>query len=181
MKSAILLIVAMVLAGCGGTGLVVKQMDDAHVIPMRDIGTLKDVRELGRYAAYFDQGDHLPLQLDIKTDIIDTREKKIDLVFKKRVYLRAEMAGDLPDAQLAELQRHWADKSAMSDGEKAEFIKHFMLYVSMDGRQWAPWNNPDAMREVLGIQGGSISFGVGVDETTGINSTFSLLATPAGR
>jgi hypothetical protein len=181
MKKAILMMVTMFLAGCGGTGLVVKQMDDAHVIPMRDIGTFKDVRELGRYAAYFDQGDHLPLQFDVKTEIIDTHEKKIDLVFKKRVYVRAEIPGDLSDAQLAELQRNWADRSTMNDSGKAEFLKHFMLYVSLDGRQWAACNDPDALRQVLDISGGNISFGVGVDEKTGINSTFSLRAIPAGR
>jgi hypothetical protein len=56
-----------------------------------------------------------------------------------------------------------------------------MLYVSLDGRQWAACNDPDALRQVLDISGGNISFGVGVDEKTGINSTFSLRAIPAGR
>lgn len=178
MKTVLLGIAALLLAGCGGTGLVVKQVADADMIPMRDVGTIKNVQELDRYAAYYDQGEHLPLQLDVTTDIIETQEKKIDLVFKKRVYFRVERSQNLSDAQFVDLQKQWADRSTLSDSQKAEFAKQFMLYVSLDGKQWAAVNNPEALRQVLKIGGGNIAFGFGVDGKTGISGKFSLQTIP---
>ncbi len=178
MKTAMLVLASLLLAGCGSTGLVVKQVAGDRLIPMREVGSIKNVQDLDHYAAYFDQGERLPLQLDVTTDIVETQEKKIDLVFKKRVYFRVERSQELSAAQFADLQKQWAERDTLSDSQKAEFAKQFMLFVSLDGKQWAALNNPGALRQVLNIGGGNIAFGFGVDDKTGINGKFTLQTIP---
>jgi hypothetical protein len=43
-----------------------------------------------------------------------------------------------------------------------------MIYLSSDAKSWAPYTDIKAAKKVFGIQGGSVSFGMGMTKEDGI-------------
>lgn len=174
MKIILLMVTVLLLAGCCSNGMVVKQYDDAHILPARNLNTLKDIDDLNRYVAYFDKGDTLPLDITIDNEIIGINPKKADFTFKQRVYFMIKIPENLSNNELADLKTRWESNAKISDDEQLEFLKHFMFTISLDAKNWAPINDPNALKQVLNIQHGNISFGLGMDENKGINSKLSI-------
>ncbi|MEZ4525778.1 MAG: hypothetical protein R2941_07655, partial [Desulfobacterales bacterium] len=56
----------------------------------------------------------------------------------------------------------------MDSREQSKMLKHFMMYISTDGKNWAPVNDMRSVKEVLGMKQGTLSFGLGMDQKKGI-------------
>lgn len=50
----------------------------------------------------------------------------------------------------------------MTESDKQEFFKDYMLYISKDAINWAPLNDMKAMKELLASKGGTVSFEMGM-------------------
>jgi len=82
-----------------------------------------------------------------------------NLILKQKVYFRLR----IPEGINVE------NKSALSEEDKQIFFKNFMIYLSSDAKSWAPYTDIKAVKKVFGIQGGSVSFGMGITKQDGLS------------
>lgn len=76
------------------------------------------------------------------------------------------MPENLSKKDLALLEK--AENQKMDKREQSEMLKHFMMYISMDGKNRTPVNDMPSVKEVPGMKHGSLSFGMGMDQKEGI-------------
>jgi len=60
------------------------------------------------------------------------------------------------------------NNTKISEENKQEFFKNFMIYLSSDAKSWVPYTDIKAVKKVFGIQGGSVSFGMGITKEDGL-------------
>ena len=56
----------------------------------------------------------------------------------------------------------------MSDINKQKFFKNFMIYLSPDVKRWALYTDIKAVKNLFGMQGGSVSVGMGITKQDGL-------------
>ena len=44
-----------------------------------------------------------------------------------------------------------------------------MIYLSLDAKNWAPYTDIKAVKKLFGIQGGAVSFGMGITKAHGLS------------
>ena len=176
MKKMMLFVPLVLILGCAQTGIVVKEFRPDHVVHVSAIQKLDAAADLDDYVWYLDKGDTFPLELDLDSGILGVTEKKVTMVVKERVCFRVKMPQGLSREQRSELENLSREQlSAMSDAEKENFYKDFMMYVSRDCVRWAPYNDLQALKDILGIRGGSLSLGMGMTRKDGVWSTLDLV------
>lgn len=118
----------------------------------------KNIENISNYVIYLDKGDKIPLRITLDSEVIEVDNEKINLVLKQKVYFRLRM----PEGISAEYI------SAMSAENRHKFFKNLMIFISLDAKSWAPYTDIKAVKKVLGLKGGSVSFGVGITKQAGL-------------
>jgi hypothetical protein len=172
MKKIILLSLFVFVAGCGGNGIVVREFDSAHVLPCNKLQKLENAADLKNYIGYLDKGDTFPLTLNIDNDILGVNQKTIDIVMKRKLYFMVKMPENPTKEELEIVEKLSWD--SMSKSELEKFFERYMLYVSVDAVHWAPLYDGKALKQVLGIKGGTFSFGIGMDKKEGVKSVLTV-------
>jgi len=175
MKNVFLLILLVCTAGCGGNNIVVKKFDPSHVVHVRTLEKLDNITDLKNYAGYLDKGDTFPLKLEIDNDIIGVNQKAIDIAMKQKLYFMVKMPENPTKEELTRVEK--LDFDSMSDSERESFFKRYMLYVGTDAEHWAPMSDGRALKNVLGIKGGTFSVGFGMDQKEGVKSVLTVKTT----
>ena len=75
--------------------------------------------------------------------------------------------------QLSESLRQ-GNLETMSPADRRKLMGDFILYVSKDAVNWAPIYNAKAVKKVLGIESGTVTFGMVMNNSDGVWSRFSL-------
>jgi hypothetical protein len=175
MKKLIILIPFLLAMGCAQTNVVVMEFQPDHILHFNAFQKLDDPSILNTYAGYLEKGDTFPLELSLNSDIIGFLEKKVNIVVKERVYYRLIMPSHITKEKLSEFKNLSRETvSKMSDSDRQEFLKDFMVYVSKDGTHWAAYNDLATMKDLFGIKGGSLSLGMGMSEKDGIWSFLNI-------
>jgi hypothetical protein len=172
MKKGLLLLLMVLISGCGGNGIVVRKYEPSLVRHYRDLRKLDNLSDLKTYAGYLDKGDTFPLELKIDNDIVGLKQKSIDIEIKQRLYFMVKVPEDPTKEELERLAK--LDFESMSSSEQENFFRRYMLYLSMDAEHWAPLYDGRALKKVLGIKKGSFSFGVGMDKDKGVKSVLTV-------
>ena len=161
MKKGILLIIIVLFAGCSALRpSVVREFDADHTVHYSRLADIKDDK-INDYAVYLEKGDKLPVVVNIRSGIADANGEKINLTVNRRLYFRVF----IPEKM---------DK--MSDAQKQAAVKKIKVYTSLDNIHWAPSNDIKAIKETLGINKGSITFGAGITKEAGVNMEVSIIS-----
>jgi hypothetical protein len=149
------LLVTAITVGCAGPSVVLRDFGPEKTI---HYSQLKDVGNLSDYAVYLDEGDTIPVRLNLDSDLFDLSTQEVGLVLKKRLYFRVKVPEgvDLENA------------SEMSERDKQKLLKQIKVYLSLDGKTWAPYTDMKAVNRVLGLKGGSFSVGMGMTKEEGV-------------
>jgi hypothetical protein len=175
MKKLVILIPLLLAMGCAQTNVVVKEFASDHIIHFNSFQKVDDPAILDTYAGYLEKGDTFPLELSLNSDIIGISEKKVNMVVKERIYFRLKMPANTTKEKLFEFKNLSKETvSKMSESERQELFKDFMVYLSKDGIHWAAYNDLAAIKGIFGIKGGSISLGMGMGEKDGIWSFLNI-------
>ena len=154
MKTGILLIIIVLLAGCSVVRpSVVREFDADHTVHYSRLADIKDDK-INDYAVYLEKGDRLPVVVNIRSGIADANGEKINLTVNRRLYFRVFIPEKMDE---------------MSDAQKQAAVKKIKVYTSLDNMHWASANDLRAIKETLGINGGSITFGAGITKEAGIS------------
>jgi hypothetical protein len=172
MKKLILLSLCLFVAGCGGNGIVVKKFKPAYIVHVPELQKLDNVADLKNYAGYLDKGDSFPLELNFDDNILGVRQKSIDIVMKKRLFFMVKVPDNPTKEELLRIEK--LDFDTMSEAEQKSFFSRYMLYVATDAEHWAPMNDGRALKRVLGIKGGTFSFGIGMNKAEGVKSVLTM-------
>jgi len=172
MRKIILLFLFVFAAGCGGNNIVVKKFEPSHIRHVRELEKLDNIAELKDYAGYLDKGDTFPLTLDIDNNILGVNQKSIDVLIKQRLYFMMKLPENPTKEELAKLEK--LDFTNMSKSELEYFFSRYMLYVGTDAVHWAPMYDGRALKQVLGIKGGTFSLGFGMDKKEGVKSVLTV-------
>jgi hypothetical protein len=175
MKKLVILIPFLLAMGCAQTNVVVKEFPSDHIIHFNAFQKLDNPSILDTYAVYLEKGDTFPLELSLNSDILGFFEKKVNMVVKERIYFRLKMPLNITKEKLSELKNLSKETlSNMSESDREQFFKDFMVYVSKDGIHWAACNDLDGIKGLFGIKGGSISLGMGMNEKDGVWSFLNI-------
>jgi hypothetical protein len=172
MKKTFVLLLLLLAAGCSGNNIVVRKFDSAHVRQCRELQKLDNMADLKNYAGYLDKGDTFPLALNVDNNIIGVSQKSIDMVMKQKLYFMVKMPENPTKEELEKLENF--DWNSMSKSEQEKFFERYMLYVSVDAEHWAPMYDGKALKHVLGIKSGTLSFGIGMDKKEGVKSVLTV-------
>ncbi len=178
MKDIVAVLFLVFLSGCATCRLTVHEFESDKIIHHSKVGQIENLRAFNEYAIYFDNGDAFPLDLDIDTNFIKAADDSIDLVFKKKIYLRMKVSEDISDDTLTDLEN--LDKQGItkiSDKQRAELLKNITIFISTDAKNWAPIYNMKGVKKVLGFKKGSFSLGLGITKTDGPWAFFKLATT----
>jgi len=150
-------IVAMfsLIIGCANQRIIHQEYKPEQKIHCSQI---ENIENLSNYVIYLNKGDKIPLKVTLDSEVIEIDNEEINLVLKQRVYFRLK----IPEGINAE------NILAMSEENKQKIFKNFMIYLSLDAKSWAPYTDIKAVKKIFGIQGGSVSFGMGITKQEGL-------------
>jgi hypothetical protein len=161
MKKGILFIVFVLLSGCSTfSPSIVKEYDANQTIHYSHMSDIKD-SEIGNYSIYFEEGDKIPVLVNIKSGIASADNEKIYLTLDKRLYFRIFIPAGFND---------------MDDAHKKDAAKDIMVYTSLDNIHWAPSNDIQAIKKTLGMKKGNITIGAGITKDSGVNIGVDIVA-----
>lgn len=160
-QSVSVLLMLFFSVGCSTPAIIFKTYQDEKIIHYSKV---KDIDDISAYVVYLNKGDKIPVKLKVDSEILDVEKRQLNLVLKKRVYLRLVW----PQGIRAD------SKSTMTEPEKQALRDKTMIYISSDARQWAPYSDIKAIEKVFGIKGGSLSTGMGITQKDGLNMHLSV-------
>ncbi len=151
----IILMMMAIIAGCVKPSIIFQEFENEQIIHYRQ---MKNIENISNYVVYLNKGDKIPIKMILDSELLDITNEEIGLILKQRVYFRLI----IPEGLTVE------NISAMSEEDKQIFYKNFMIYLSADAKNWAPYTDIKAVEHVFGIKGGSFSFGMNVTKENGI-------------
>jgi hypothetical protein len=157
-NNRIFAILAMVyiLVGCANQRIIYQEYKPEQKIHYSQKKTIEDI---SNYVFYLDEGDKIPLQLTLDSELVDIDDWKCDLILKQKVYFRLKIPEGMQDINTLQ----------MSENEKQMFLRNILIYLSADAEEWIPYTDISAAAKAFGIKGGSISFGMGITKQDAIN------------
>jgi hypothetical protein len=154
MKRGILLVAIALLAGCSALRpSVVREFDADHTIHYSRLGEIQDDK-INDYAVYLEKGDRLPVIVNIVSGIATASGEKINLTVTRRLYFRVSIPEKMYE---------------MNDAQKQAAVKKIKVYTSLDNMHWASSDDLQAMKDTLGVNKGSITFGAGITKQAGVS------------
>ena len=150
-----ILITIFIIVGCTKQSIILQDLRTEQSIHCSQI---KNIENISNYVIYLNKGDKIPLKMTLDSDVIEIDNEEISVILKQKVYFRVK----IPEGITAE------NLSAMSEENKEIFFTNFMIYISLDAKNWALYTDIKAVKRVFGIQGGSVSFGMGLTKQDGL-------------
>ena len=150
-----ILIMVSIILGCANQRIIYQEYKPEQKIHCSQI---KNIENISNYVIYLKKGDKIPLKITFDSEVIDIDNEEINLILKQKVYFRLR----IPEGITAE------NITAMNEENKQKFFKNFMIYLSLDAKSWAPYTDIKAVKKVFGMQGGSVSFGMGITKQDGL-------------
>ena len=150
-----ILMLLIIIAGCTKQSIILQGFKTEQII---HCSQMENIEKISNYVIYLNKGDKIPLKITLDSEVIDIENEEIDVILKQKVYFRLK----LPEGINAE------NKSIISEEKKQRFFKSFMIYLSSDAKSWVPYTDIKAVKKVFGIQGGSVSFGMGITKEDGL-------------
>ena len=151
-----ILIVFFIVVGCANQRIIHQEYKPEQKI---HYSQMKTIENISNYVFYLDEGDTIPLQLTLDSELVDIDDWKCDLLLKQKVYFRLEIPEGMQDINTLQ----------MSENEMQMFLRNILIYLSADAEEWIPYTDIRAAAKAFGIKGGSISFGMGIMEQDAIN------------
>ena len=145
-----------IIIGCANQRIIYQEYKPEQKIHYNQMKTIEDI---SNYVFYLNEGDKIPLQLALDSELVDIDDWKCELILKQKVYFRLKMPEGLQDI----------NKLPMSENEKQMFLKNILIYLSPDAEEWIHYTDISATAKAFGIKGGSISFGMGISKQDAIN------------
>jgi len=151
-----ILIMFSIVLGCANQRIIRQEYKPEQKI---HYSQMKTIDNISNYVFYLDEGDIIPLQLTLDSELVDIDDWKCDLILKQKVYFRLKMPEGTQDINTLPI----------SENERQMFLKNILIYLSADAERWIPYTDVSAAAKAFGIKGGSISFGMGITEQDAIN------------
>lgn len=171
----IVLSIVITLTSCAGNRLLTKPSSSDKIIHYSQLKSWDETRNLNNYVVYVNKGETIPLKISMETDFMDFKQDQIDIVAKQKLYFMIKMPENLSTEELAKLNKLNARSfSEMSNKQRAEFLKDYMLYVSKDAIHWAPLYGSKAYREVLDFKAGLLSLAIMANTTDGLGVSLDI-------
>ena len=153
----IILVMVFIIIGCANQRISYQEYKPEQII---HCSQMENIENISNYVIYLDKGDKIPVKMSLDSELLDIADTKVDLILKQKVYFRVKMPAGL-NANI---------KSPRSKEEKQMLLKNVMIYLSSDAKRWVSYTDINAVAKAFGINGGSISFGMGVTKEDGITT-----------
>ncbi|MFH2044196.1 MAG: hypothetical protein ABIK92_03500 [Pseudomonadota bacterium] len=161
--------------GCASNRVQTKPYSPEKTMHYSQLKSYDETRNLNGYVFYVNEGETIPLKLSMEADFMDFKQDQIDIVAKQKLYFMIEMPENLSADELSKLNKLNARSfSKMSNAQRADFLKDYMLYVSKDAIHWAPLFGSRAYRNVLGFKAGLLSFAILANTADGLGASLDI-------
>jgi len=151
-----ILMLMIIAVGCTKQSNVLQDFRDEPRIHCSQIGNIKNI---SNYVIYLNKGDKIPLTIKLDSEVIEIDNGEISVILKQKVYFRLRIPEGINSEHI---------KKA-SEENRQKFFRNFMIYLSLDAKNWAPYTDIKAVKKMFGIQGGSVSFGMGITKEDGLS------------
>jgi hypothetical protein len=148
------------LSGCMSSKFVHLDTDPNKQIHYSKIASVNDISQ---YVIYLNQGDKVPVYVKLEHDLVALAEEKIDLVLKRKVYVKLSLPDNYSMKQI----------EALTPEQKKVLISQIKIYISPDSSRWANVYDMKQVKALFGIdREGMLSFGAGIDKEKGLHLYF---------
>lgn len=151
-----ILMLMIIVAGCVKQNIV---LQDFSAAPRIHCSQIENIENISNYVIYLNKGDEIPLKITLNSEVIEIDNEQISVILKQKVYFRLRIPEGINSESIKK----------MSDENKQKFFKSFTIYISLDAKRWAPYTDIKAVKKVFGIQGGAVSFGMGITNEHGLS------------
>lgn len=151
----ILLMIMASITACAKPKMIVQDYKPEQIIHYSQI---ENVENISNYVVYLNKGEMIPISINFISELFNIADEEVHLMLKQKVYFRVQIPEDV----------HFENVGNMSEDEKSKFYQRLIIYISADAKNWAPYTDINAVKQLFGIEsGGSISFGMGVTREDG--------------
>lgn len=150
----ILLIMTMVMS-CAKPSIILQNYRSEQIVHYSQI---KDIDDMVNQVVYLDKGDKIPVKITLDSELVNFDQEDFNLILKQKVYFRLKFPEGINTEKI----------SAMSEQDKQNYLKNIKIYLSVDAKKWALYSDFKAVKQVLGIENGSFSVGMGITEEDGV-------------
>jgi len=140
---------------CANNGIVYQSYENEKIIHYSQMENVEDISD---YVIYLNKGDTILVKMTLDSNLAEIADEETNLVLKQKIYFRLILPEGVDFEKL----------SAISESDKKGILKNIMIYLSSDANEWAPYTDVNAVKQVLGIKGGSLSVGMGASKEEGI-------------
>lgn len=161
-------VLSVIIMGCSKPQVIVKRFNDESIIHYSE---MKDDNDIVNKVIYLNGGDMIPVEMNIKSDVIELESEKVNLVLKQKVFMRLVM----PEGS------NIKDISTLSEKEKLQLLNQAVIYLSSDAIKWARSTEFKAVKKIFGISGGSLSMGFGITKNDGPKLSLSAMMSKRDR
>jgi hypothetical protein len=150
-----ILILLITIFGCTKQSIIVQDFTTEQII---HCSQMKNIENISGSVFYLNKGDIIPLKVTLDSEVVDIVNEEIDVILNQKVYFRIGIPEDI-EAE---------NNLKMSEENTKDVFKFIMIYLSLDAKSWVPYTDIKAVKTVFGIQGGSVSFGMGLTKEEGV-------------
>lgn len=166
--TAIMTILILIM-GCTKSHIILQSFEPNQITHINNLKKFETVNQINNSVFYLQQGDVIPLKISLDTQWFTLKQSQLDLIAQQKLYFRIVLPKDMSDEKLQQLQAlDEAGLARLNENEKKELFDGLMLFASRNANSWAPIGDPKALKEVLGIGNGSVSFGAAFNEDKGL-------------
>lgn len=149
------ILMLIIIAGCTKQSIILESFETEQIIHCSQISTIENI---SNYVIYLNKGDKIPLNMTLDSEVIKIDNEEINVILKQKVYFRLGMPEGINAENIPKISKE----------NKQKFFRNFMIYLSLDAKSWVPYTDIKAVKKVFGIQGGSVSFGMGITKEDGL-------------
>jgi hypothetical protein len=159
MKRILMLVLLIAFSGCASlTGTVVKNYDADKIIHFSKISGITG--DITNYAFYIDKGDKIPVLLNLETGFA-WASNKVELISSTKVYFRMDIPAGIEN---------------MDEKEMNKAIRDIRIYISNDAVNWVPDTDLSALKKILGIENGYVTYGASITKEEGLKLNVNVKA-----
>ncbi len=139
-----ILVLVIAVAGCASQRIISQDFTPSDTVHYSNMDSVDDISE---HVFYLDEGDRIGVRVSLDSGFLAIEDSTIDLVLRQKIYFRVKMPVSMKKGGLLR----------MTEEEKRQLLKHFMVYLSADAKRWARYTDIKAVEELFGTAGGSSS------------------------
>lgn len=168
-RKMMIVVLVCSLFGCAQHRIVEESFGRDRIYTLNEFRTLREPPDISNSVICLQPGDIVPVKLNLTSEWFGIEPGEVELVAKRKIFFRVALPKNISQERMERLFALNSSKLLeMSRSEKAVLFEGVMLYLSKDAVQWAPLNDKRALKEVFDIQGGTLTAGMGMNETEGM-------------